>query len=158
MCPIREALRTALLAFNSSTTPRRPGTANGCGVILETEALQAYSMTMYAGWRAVVAEFVARRLGVKPADLVPQTVAWTMLGVALAAYETLAGRRDRCRCPPRWARVGVAFDTVGLEGRPLARRVCTSTRRQCGASAHARRQKFLDSGVGVRAATATIRV
>ena len=44
-------------------------------------------MTMYAGWRAVVAAFVARRLGVKAGDLVPQTVAWTMLGVALSAYE-----------------------------------------------------------------------
>jgi TetR/AcrR family transcriptional regulator, regulator of mycofactocin system len=44
-------------------------------------------MTMYAEWRAVVAGFVARRLGVRAEDLVPQTVAWTMLGVALSAYE-----------------------------------------------------------------------
>ena len=56
-------------------------------VILETAELQAYSMTMYAGWRAVVAAFVARRLSAKAGDLVPQTVAWTMLGVALSAYE-----------------------------------------------------------------------
>jgi hypothetical protein len=56
-------------------------------VILQTTELQAYSMTMYAGWRAVVASFVARRLGAKAGDLVPQTVAWTMLGVALSAYE-----------------------------------------------------------------------
>ena len=56
-------------------------------VILQTAALQAYSMTMYAGWRAVVAAFVARRLGMKETDVVPQTVAWTMLGAALSAYE-----------------------------------------------------------------------
>ncbi len=43
-------------------------------VILETAELQAYSMTMYAGWRAVVAAFVARRTGARPHDLVPQTV------------------------------------------------------------------------------------
>jgi hypothetical protein len=34
----------------------------------------------------VVAQFVARRVGLTAADLVPQTVAWTMLGVALSAY------------------------------------------------------------------------
>ncbi len=44
-------------------------------------------MTMYAGWRDVIAEFVAARLGRSANDLVPQTVAWTMLGVALSAYE-----------------------------------------------------------------------
>jgi TetR/AcrR family transcriptional regulator, regulator of mycofactocin system len=56
-------------------------------VILQTAELQAYSMTMYAGWREVIAGFVARRSGVKTSDLVPQTVAWMMLGVALSAYE-----------------------------------------------------------------------
>ena len=35
----------------------------------------------------VIADFVARRTGVKTTDLQPQTVAWTMLGVALSAYE-----------------------------------------------------------------------
>jgi hypothetical protein len=44
-------------------------------------------MTMYAGWRQVIAGFVARRAGIKTTDLLPQTVAWTMLGVALSAYE-----------------------------------------------------------------------
>lgn len=56
-------------------------------VILETEELQAYSMTMYAGWRTVIAEYVADRLGMSTTDLMPQTVAWLMLGVALSAYE-----------------------------------------------------------------------
>ncbi len=82
--PIREALRTALLAFNEFDDTDRH--RQRMRLILETEALQAYSMTMYAGWRTVVAAFVAGRLGLAPADLVPQTVAWTTLGVALAAY------------------------------------------------------------------------
>ncbi|CAA0117201.1 Putative mycofactocin biosynthesis transcriptional regulator MftR [Mycolicibacterium vanbaalenii] len=82
--PIRDALRTAMLAFNEFDDPDRH--RQRMRLILETEALQAYSMTMYAGWRDVVATFVANRMGVAPADLVPQTVAWTMLGVALAAY------------------------------------------------------------------------
>ena len=83
--PIHEALREALLAFNDFDDADRH--RQRMRLILETEALQAYSMTMYAGWRAVVAAYVARRLRVSPADLVPQTVAWTMLAVALTAYE-----------------------------------------------------------------------
>ncbi len=83
--PIRDALRTALLAFNDFDDPDRH--RQRMRLILETEALQAYSMTMYAGWRAVVARFVADRLGVADSDLMPQTVAWTMLAVSLSAYE-----------------------------------------------------------------------
>lgn len=82
--PIRQALRTALLAFNDFDDGERH--RQRMRLILETEALQAYSMTMYAGWRAVVAGFVARRLELTERDLVPQTVAWSMLAVALAAY------------------------------------------------------------------------
>ena len=91
-------------------------------VILETAALQAHSMTMYAGWRAVVAAFVARRLGVKEGDLVPQTTAWTMLGVALSAYEHwLADESSSANGtgPQSLQRaLGDAFDTVsaGLAG------------------------------------------
>jgi TetR/AcrR family transcriptional regulator, regulator of mycofactocin system len=84
--PVRDALRTALLAFNTFDAAETARHRQRMRVILQTAALQAYSMTMYAGWRAVVAAFVASRLGVKPADLMPQTVAWTMLGVALSAY------------------------------------------------------------------------
>jgi TetR/AcrR family transcriptional regulator, regulator of mycofactocin system len=85
--PVRDALRTALLAFNTFDEAETARHRQRMRVILETAALQAYSMTMYAGWRAVVAAFVARRLGAKAGDLVPSTVAWTMLGVALSAYE-----------------------------------------------------------------------
>lgn len=84
---VRDALRTALLAFNTFDDAETARHRQRMRVILETAELQAYSMTMYAGWRAVVAEFVAGRLGNKATDLVPQTVAWTMLGVALSAYE-----------------------------------------------------------------------
>ncbi|VEG51960.1 TetR family transcriptional regulator [Mycolicibacterium aurum] len=83
--PVRDALRTALLAFNDFDDTDRH--RQRMRLILETEALQAYSMTMYAGWRGVVAAFVADRLQVDESDLRPQTVAWTMLAVSLAAYE-----------------------------------------------------------------------
>jgi mycofactocin system transcriptional regulator len=85
--PIGDALRTALLAFNTFDATETARHRQRMRVILQTAELQAYSMTMYAGWRAVVAAFVARRLDVKAGALVPQTVAWTMLGAALSAYE-----------------------------------------------------------------------
>ncbi|MGK2869442.1 MAG: mycofactocin system transcriptional regulator [Mycobacterium sp.] len=81
---IAAALRTALLAFNRFDDEERH--RQRMRLILGTDALQAHSMTMYAGWRTVVAEYVARRRGEKPDGLVPQTVAWTLLGVALTAY------------------------------------------------------------------------
>jgi mycofactocin system transcriptional regulator len=84
---IDTALRTALLAFNTFDDAETARHRQRMRVILQTEALQAYSMTMYAGWRAVVVTFVARRMGLKETDVVPQTVAWTMLGAALSAYQ-----------------------------------------------------------------------
>ncbi|WP_232004872.1 mycofactocin system transcriptional regulator [Mycobacterium sp. ACS1612] len=106
--PINEALRTALLAFNSFDEQETARHRQRMRVILQTAALQAYSMTMYAGWRAVVAAFVAKRLGGKAEDLVPQTVAWTMLGVALSAYEHWLADESVSLAQA----LGQAFDTV----------------------------------------------
>lgn len=85
--PVRAALRTALLEFNSGDDFQTARHRQRMRLILETPELQAYSMTMYAGWRAVIADFVARRTGAAPDALLPQTVGWLMLGVALSAYE-----------------------------------------------------------------------
>lgn len=85
--PIEQALRDALLAFNTFDESELPRHRLRMQVILRTTELQAYSMTMYAGWREVIAEFVAARSGTKPDDLVPQTVAWALLAVSLSAYE-----------------------------------------------------------------------
>jgi mycofactocin system transcriptional regulator len=82
-----DALRAALLAFNTFDESETARHRLRMRVILETTELQAYSMTMYAGWRDVISGFVARRRGAKAQDLLPQTVAWTMLGVALSAYQ-----------------------------------------------------------------------
>jgi TetR/AcrR family transcriptional regulator, regulator of mycofactocin system len=85
--PLGDALRAALLSFNTFDESETIRHRQRMRLILQTAELQAYSMTMYAGWREVIAEFVARRSGRKTADLLPQTVAWTLLGVALSAYE-----------------------------------------------------------------------
>ncbi|BBZ35217.1 mycofactocin system transcriptional regulator [Mycolicibacterium confluentis] len=84
--PLGAALRSALLAFNTFDAAEEVHHRERMRVILETDELQAYSMTMYAGWREVIADFVAARTDAKTTDLVPETVAWTMLGVALSAY------------------------------------------------------------------------
>src|SRR5271156_3321190 len=82
-----EALRAALLSFNTFDESETVRHRQRMRVILQTAELQAYSMTMYAGWRDVIAGFVARRTGAKTTDLRPQTVAWMMLGVALSACD-----------------------------------------------------------------------
>lgn len=115
--PIGEALRTALLAFNTFDAAETARHRRRMRVILETAPLQAYSMTMYAGWRGVVAEFVAKRLGTTACDLVPQTVAWTMLGVALAAYEHWLADESVSLAEA----LGAAFDTVADGLRALDR-------------------------------------
>ena len=110
--PIGDALRTALLAFNTFDDAETARHRQRMRVILQTAALQAYSMTMYAGWRAVVAAFVARRLGAKDDDrraadggvddarrraVGLRTLAGRRVGVALASA------RRRLRHRQRWA-------------------------------------------------------
>jgi len=111
---VSDALRSALLAFNSFDETETAIHRKRMRLILETAALQAYSMTMYAGWRGVVAAYVAGRIGAKAEDLIPQTVAWTMLGVALSAY----GHWLADESQPLPQALGDAFDTVsdGLAG------------------------------------------
>lgn len=106
--PLGDSLRAALLAFNTFDESESARHRRRMRVILQTDELQAYSMTMYAGWRGVIAEFVARRAGCKPTDLVPQTFAWTMLGVALSAYEYWLA--DESMALPR--ALGEAFDAT----------------------------------------------
>ncbi|WP_319456809.1 MULTISPECIES: mycofactocin system transcriptional regulator [unclassified Mycobacterium] len=116
--PVSTALRSVLLAFNSFGEAETARHRQRMRVILEAAALQAHSMTMYAGWRAVVAAFVARRLGVNPTDLVPQTTAWTMLGVALSAYEHWLADESVSLAQS----LGDAYDTVSTGLAELDRR------------------------------------
>jgi TetR/AcrR family transcriptional regulator, regulator of mycofactocin system len=104
-----DALRAALLSFNTFDESETFRHRQRMRVILQTAELQAYSMTMYAGWREVIAGFVAGRTGAKATDLLPQTVAWMMLGVALSAYEHWL---DDESVSLRQA-LGDAFDVVG---------------------------------------------
>jgi TetR/AcrR family transcriptional regulator, regulator of mycofactocin system len=108
------ALRTALLAFNTFGEAEEVHHRERMRVILETAELQAYSMTMYAGWREVIAEFVATRCRTNITDVAPQTIAWTMLAVALSAYEHWLADASLSLHDA----LGAAFDVVagGLDG------------------------------------------
>lgn len=110
--PMAATLRTALLDFNTFDESEAARHHQRMRLILESPELQAYSMTLYAGWREVVADFVARRTGARPADLIPQTVGWTMLGVALAAHEHWLARGRGADARTLRQDLGDAFDAI----------------------------------------------
>ncbi|AQA01783.1 mycofactocin system transcriptional regulator [Mycobacterium sp. MS1601] len=106
--PLRDALRSGLLAFNTFDDMEAVRHRERMRLILETAELQAYSMTMYAGWREVIAEFVAHRGELKATDIGPQAIGWMMLGVALSAYEHWLADGST----PLTEALGQAFDAV----------------------------------------------
>lgn len=85
--PLMEAIRRGVVAFNEFPADVEPSHRRRMTLILTTPALQAHSTLRYAEWRAVVAEFAARRLGAQPDELLPRLVGHLSLGAAVAAYE-----------------------------------------------------------------------
>jgi TetR/AcrR family transcriptional regulator, regulator of mycofactocin system len=84
---LREAVHRGVVAFNDFPADAQPPHRERMRLILETPALQAHSVLRYAQWRAVIAQYVAARLGLAPDDLVPAGVAQVSLAMALTAYE-----------------------------------------------------------------------
>jgi mycofactocin system transcriptional regulator len=85
--PMMDALREAIIAFNHLEAAQVPAHRQRMALILQVPALQAHSTLRYAGWRGVVAEYAAHRLRLPETALLPQTIAYTFLGAAIAAYE-----------------------------------------------------------------------
>jgi mycofactocin system transcriptional regulator len=85
--PLMDAVRQVVVDFNRFDPAEVPWHRRRMELILRVPALQAHSTLRYADWRAVVAEYAARRLGADPSDLRPQAIAYTALGAALAGYE-----------------------------------------------------------------------
>lgn len=85
--PLPDALRLALVDFNTFAPQELHRHRQRMLLLLEVPALQAHSALKYAGWRQVVSEHVARHFGVHPTDHLPRLIAWMLLGGALAAYE-----------------------------------------------------------------------
>jgi mycofactocin system transcriptional regulator len=84
--PLIEAIARAVVESNSYPRSALRELRIRMNLITTVPALQAHSMLRYAAWRQVVAEFVARRLGVQPDHLVPETIAHVALGTAMAAF------------------------------------------------------------------------
>jgi mycofactocin system transcriptional regulator len=85
--PIQSTRREEVVRFNSLPPEAVAAHRQRMALILYVPALQAHSTLRYARWRAVVAQFAARRLGVAADGLGPQLVGHVALAAAVAAYE-----------------------------------------------------------------------
>lgn len=92
--PTMDALREAIVAFNRLDAAQVPWHRTRMRLILEVPALQAHSTLRYADWRAVVSEFASARLGQPQDALLPQVIAYSCLGAAVAAYEQWLRHED----------------------------------------------------------------
>jgi TetR/AcrR family transcriptional regulator, regulator of mycofactocin system len=92
--PWMDALRAAVVDFNSLDAEQIPLHRDRMELILHVPALQAHATLMYARWREVVTQFVARRTGAEPDDLLPRLVGHTALAAAVAAYEQWLAEPD----------------------------------------------------------------
>jgi mycofactocin system transcriptional regulator len=84
--PLMAALARAVVASNHYESDQLPELRIRMTLITTVPALQAHSMLRYAAWRAVIADFVAERLGRQADDLVAQTTAHAALGTSMAAF------------------------------------------------------------------------
>lgn len=84
--PLPQAIRDALVDFNSFDEETLAQHRRRMELILHTPALVAHSELRYAEWRDVVAGYVAQRLGLRVDDLVPMLAGRVALAVTLSAY------------------------------------------------------------------------
>jgi TetR/AcrR family transcriptional regulator, regulator of mycofactocin system len=84
--PLHEALGRAVVESNRYEDEQLPELRIRMRLITGVPALQAHSALRYAEWREVIAVWVAQRLGCRPGDLIPQTVAHAALGTSMAAF------------------------------------------------------------------------
>ncbi|WP_026909884.1 mycofactocin system transcriptional regulator [Patulibacter minatonensis] len=84
--PLFAGVRRAIVAFNSWPADGDESIRARMELITSVPALQAHSAIRYADWCRVVQDHVGERLGVGPDDLLPETIASTALGTAMASY------------------------------------------------------------------------
>ncbi len=85
--PVMEAVRCAVVRFNTVEPAEQPWHRRRLALILGTPALQAHSTLRYAEWRQVIVDFAGPRLSLPESSIVVQTIAYTALAVAIAAYD-----------------------------------------------------------------------
>jgi mycofactocin system transcriptional regulator len=85
--PLCDAVQRAVIDFNRLDPAAVDQHKQRMRLILTTPALQAHSVLRYEQWRAVIAQYVARRRAMKPDDLLPRTIGQVSLALALSAYD-----------------------------------------------------------------------
>lgn len=85
--PLYDALRAAVIEFNSFSPEELPLHRRRMEILLRTPVLVAHSALRYQSWRQIIADFVAAGSGVRPDALRAQAAGWACLGISLAAYE-----------------------------------------------------------------------
>jgi TetR/AcrR family transcriptional regulator, regulator of mycofactocin system len=111
---IADALTTAVIEFNAVPASEVAGHRQRMTLILTVPTLLADSTLRFVEWRSVVADFVARRLGRSPVDLLPVTIGYGALGASLAAYERWLAEPDEDLATLLRAAFGALTD--GLRG------------------------------------------
>jgi len=91
---IVEAVRSAVRGFNDIPAEEIPRHRERMRILLSAPDLVANSTVRYAAWRAVIADFVARRRLVDARSALPQAVSWACLGISLSAYEQWVAADD----------------------------------------------------------------
>lgn len=85
--PLAEAVHRCVIAFNDFDEAAMPQHRMRMRLILTTPTLQAHSALRYEAWRAVISEYVARRLGESADGAVPRLVGHVSLALAVVSYE-----------------------------------------------------------------------
>ena len=85
--PLAEAVHRCVIAFNDFDEATVPQHRIRMRLILSTPALQAHSALRYESWRAVISDFVGRRLDIPADSAVPRLVGHVSLALAVASYE-----------------------------------------------------------------------
>jgi mycofactocin system transcriptional regulator len=85
--PVMEAVHRAVIEYNRIPAGDLPRYRERLTLILGVPTLLANSTLRFVEWREVIATFAAGRLAVAPDDLLPQVMAHSALGAALAACE-----------------------------------------------------------------------
>jgi mycofactocin system transcriptional regulator len=115
--PVLATICAAYVEVNDYAEAELPLLRERMQLILREPALQAHSQLRYAEVDRVVAEYVARRTGAAPGDLVPRLVATSTRAAATTAFELwLADQRVSLG-----ARLTDAFTQLGT-GFPALRR------------------------------------
>jgi mycofactocin system transcriptional regulator len=85
--PLADAVHRCVIAFNDFDDASMPQHRVRMRLILTTPALQAHSALRYESWRAVISEYVGRRLGLPVDAAIPRLVGHVSLALAVASYD-----------------------------------------------------------------------